>query len=233
MHHTTVAWVIGVSYGTLFALWTITRRGAIRAFSHQPLLAAEKASAAGLAHHDSVARTIGALWVFLANIGTAGLFMGSAFSPALAAGLPRLRLRLPRIVNLAGAVLFVIDATWCTLALIYNPGYRPFFLKPKGAARLATGGPYALVRHPRYVGEAALNVILAAFTGAWLPLLGVLGWPALGTQAQLEEKWLLTAAPEAYREYCARVGRFLPRLGGSSRNSRACSCPEDTLILDK
>ena len=96
-------------------------------------------------------------------------------------------------------MLFVLAATWCTLALIYNPGYRPFFLKPKTAARLATRGPYALVRHPRYAGEAALNFILAAFTGAWLPLLGVLGWPALRGQAQVEEEWLLMAAPESYR----------------------------------
>ncbi|QLQ14664.1 MAG: isoprenylcysteine carboxylmethyltransferase family protein [Micropruina sp.] len=208
MRQRTVAALIGATYGTLSALWVITRRVAVRAFATQPLLTTVDTPDTRPTDLRAVARTTGVLWVFLANSAAIGLVAARGFSPTLAARLPRLRMPLPRAASRAGALLFVIDATWCTLALIFNPGYRPFFLPPKRGARLATQGPYALVRHPRYAGEAAFNVILPVFTGSWLPLLGVLGWPALHAQARREEEWLLRAAPEAYRDYSARAGRF-------------------------
>jgi protein-S-isoprenylcysteine O-methyltransferase Ste14 len=95
--------------------------------------------------------------------------------------------------------------------LLFNPGYTPFFLKRKGPIPLAVNGPYAVVRHPRYASEAALNVILFLFTGSWIPLIGILGWPAIRRQAMAEEEYLLAAAPEPYERYMARTGRFLPR----------------------
>lgn len=219
MRQRTVAAVIGVTYGALFALWAITRRAAVRASATQPLLATVDAPATRPADLRALARRTGVLWVFLANIGALGLVLGRAFSPTLAARLPRLSLPLPRAASRAGALLFVIDATWCTLALIFKPGYRPFFLPPKKGTRLATQGPDALVRHPRYAGEAALNVVLPVVTGSWLPLVGVLGWPALHAQARREEEWLLRAAPEAYRDYSARAGRFLPRVARLNRQA--------------
>lgn len=66
---------------------------------------------------------------------------------------------------------------------------------------LATRGPYSMVRHPRYAGEAWLNVILFMFTGIWLPLLGMLGWIAMYYQARAEENLLAALAGEEYDRY--------------------------------
>jgi protein-S-isoprenylcysteine O-methyltransferase Ste14 len=108
-------------------------------------------------------------------------------------------------------LLFLLDCVWGLLVLIFNPAYTPFFFKRNSKILLATQGPYALIRHPRYASEAALNVILYLLTGAWIPLLGLFGWAALYLQALAEEKFLLAAAPETYGRYYAGTGRFLPR----------------------
>lgn len=76
---------------------------------------------------------------------------------------------------------------------------------------LATGGPYALVRHPIYAG---MN-LLALGTAVWIPT--ILTWLAfalmiLGSdlRGRAEERLLDTAFGDHYRKYRARTKRFLP-----------------------
>lgn len=211
MRERTIARIIAVTYAALIGAWLVTLGPARRLFANQPLI--EPGLEAAIAHRTPrLLNAAGVLLVFLANILTLGMFVGSLFSPRVAVLLPRLRVPLPRAVNLVGACLCMLGGVWGTLVLIYNPGYTPFFIRRKEAARLATGGPYAIVRHPRYALEAAMNIAIAALTGTWLPLIGILGWPALRRQAQLEEADLLRAAPTAYSDYRSRTGAFLPRL---------------------
>lgn len=215
MRERTIGTLIAVTYAALLGIWLATLQPARRAFSRQPVL-----GGAGGPPPKRVTQPVtaaGTLLVFLANILTMGLFVGGLFSSRLAARLPGLRLTLPRAVNFLGACLFVLAGLWGVLVMIYNPGYTPFFLGRVESARLATRGPYAVIRHPRYAAEAAVNVILALFTGAWLPLLGLVGWPALRRQAQREEEDLLRVAPTAYGEYASRTGAFFPRVLGASR----------------
>jgi protein-S-isoprenylcysteine O-methyltransferase Ste14 len=214
MREKTIGTIIAVTYTALLGVWLATLRPARRAFSRQPVAGGATAGAPPERSAEPVT-VAGTLLVFVANILTMGLFVGGLFSSRLAARLPGLRLPLPRAVNVLGACLFALGGAWGVLVMIYNPGYTPFFLRPAEDARLATRGPYAVVRHPRYSAEAALNVILAAFTGAWLPLLGLLGWPAMRRQARREEEDLLRVAPTAYAEYASRTGAFLPRIPGT------------------
>jgi protein-S-isoprenylcysteine O-methyltransferase Ste14 len=88
---------------------------------------------------------------------------------------------------------------------------------------IATEGPYAVVRHPRYASEALMNIVLFLFTGFWIPLLGMIGWPTMYCQAQAEEHYLLMAAEKEYDEYRSRVGMFFPKLGGKRPASNAKS----------
>lgn len=81
---------------------------------------------------------------------------------------------------------------------------------------LITTGPYARLRHPRYVqvalallGYALIANYLAAYLvfAAWL----VVMYPLV----LLEERELCQRFGEAYDAYCRQVPRFIPRLRAS------------------
>jgi len=88
----------------------------------------------------------------------------------------------------------------------------------KGGA-LLTDGPYAVMRHPRYV-EVVIGTLgyalLANHTGAYLVTFAMV--PVLHMVVLIEERELAERFGDAYREYAARVPRYLPRsLSGSPR----------------
>jgi protein-S-isoprenylcysteine O-methyltransferase Ste14 len=76
---------------------------------------------------------------------------------------------------------------------------------------LSTNGPFRFVRNPIYLGM----IVLALGTFLWMPngvvlaglLLVIL---ASDLRARAEEKVLLAAFGDCYREYAARVKRFVP-----------------------
>jgi len=73
-------------------------------------------------------------------------------------------------------------------------------------------GPYGLIRHPSYSG--ALLTIFGlglAFTN-WLSLVVVVALPFIGYsyRASVEEKTLVNALGESYRQYMSRTKRFIP-----------------------
>ena len=118
---------------------------------------------------------------------------------------------LPLWVKATGSVLFVLYSLWGLLVLFYNPNYTPLYKSLQGKYIIVTEGPYRLVRHPRYAAAALGNLIFFLFTGVWLSLLGLLGWPAIYAQGKAEEEFLLALAPEAYGDYHRRTGMFFPR----------------------
>ena len=155
---------------------------------------------------------IGALFVFAANIATFALVFAAAVSLPVVQRLDWISVDLPPWVNVLGSILFVLNAAWGLLVLLFNPNYTPLFQAMRDRFLLATRGPYAVVRHPRYASEAWLNVILFMFTGVWLPLLGALGWIAMYYQARAEEETLTRLAGDEYKTYRQRTGMFFPRL---------------------
>ncbi|MGD2135604.1 MAG: methyltransferase [Gemmatimonadales bacterium] len=86
--------------------------------------------------------------------------------------------------------------------------------------RLLTEGPYAVVRHPRYV-EVALGTLGYALITNYLAIyiLTALSVLALYLIALLEERELLERFGSAYADYAARVPRWVPRRGGRSSRS--------------
>lgn len=89
-------------------------------------------------------------------------------------------------------------------------------LRGDGApATLLTQGIYGKVRHPRYVG-ATFGYVASAFLANYLFLWAAL--PAflllLHTVVLLEERELEERFGHAWREYAARVPRYVPRLEG-------------------
>ncbi len=76
---------------------------------------------------------------------------------------------------------------------------------------LCTAGPFGFVRHPIYLATALLN--LGSFL--WIPTGlvaagGALSVIAADQRARAEERVLLDAFGDAYRDYAGRVKRFLP-----------------------
>ena len=81
---------------------------------------------------------------------------------------------------------------------------------------LATEGPYALVRNPLYVGSFVMGLGLAVMSGSpvLVALMAVLFPLVYGGLIRKEEKYLLGAYGQAFRDYCARVPRFVPSFRG-------------------
>ncbi len=81
-------------------------------------------------------------------------------------------------------------------------------------ALLMTGGPYAVSRHPMYIGELALWLGVAILYGSPAALVGFAVMGTVMRRLAVQEEGALEAAfGDAYRQYKARVPRWigLPR----------------------
>jgi len=87
--------------------------------------------------------------------------------------------------------------------------------RAKQQGRLATGGPYALVRHPQYTG-----IFLALFGEGvvhWPTVFSLAAFPivviAYTSLARKEERQMIEKFGDEYREYQRQTPMFLPHLG--------------------
>lgn len=91
-------------------------------------------------------------------------------------------------------------------------GWREIY-RARKEGRLATGGPYAFVRHPQYTG-----IFLAIFGEGvvhWPTVFSLTAFPIIVVAymllARKEERQMLEEFGERYREYQERVPMFFPR----------------------
>jgi protein-S-isoprenylcysteine O-methyltransferase Ste14 len=86
---------------------------------------------------------------------------------------------------------------------------------PQEHTALVTSGPFAVVRNPIFAAMFPASLGLALLVPNVVALAGLAAlWLALEIQVRLvEEPYLLRAHGDAYREYAASVGRFVPGLG--------------------
>jgi protein-S-isoprenylcysteine O-methyltransferase Ste14 len=119
----------------------------------------------------------------------------------------------------AGAVLLAWITAFAFARLRDLPERVPMDWSP---AILMTDGPYAVSRHPMYVGELALWLGWTILYGS-IPVL--IGFAVLGAVvarlAPREERALEAKFGDAYREYKARVPRWL----GVARRDRVAAEP--------
>lgn len=113
--------------------------------------------------------------------------------------------------GIAGAVVILLAAAlmaWSALA------FRSYRLLPKvdTGHQLCTTGPYAFVRHPIYLAIDLLGLGSVVWVTAPLVVLGaVLLLIGGDLRAYAEEKVLVEAFGDEYREYMRRVRRMIPR----------------------
>jgi protein-S-isoprenylcysteine O-methyltransferase Ste14 len=115
---------------------------------------------------------------------------------------------------------------WATLYCAYGR---------RSGKTLATGGPYARVRNPLYLGNV---LILAGATAAsellWLlPIGGAWALLVYGQVVRHEERRLSDKYGRAYRDYCASVPRWMPRLAASPARFRPSRTLEAVLVQSR
>ena len=128
-----------------------------------------------------------------------------------------------RIVMLAaGSLLYfpgLMLLIWARLTLggMYNVS-SGFGVQLYEDQSLITTGPFALVRHPMYLGwfMAALGGILIYRT--WTPVFLLGNFPGLAWRARLEDKALAEEFGEEWEAYRRRVPGWIPRLRRRGEN---------------
>lgn len=122
-------------------------------------------------------------------------------APGSLSGLPR---PLNQFLSVVGFVMLGMAALWRIWAELFIAGTKN--------GELAMGGPYSVVRNPLYVGTFVGVVGLGL--AVHQPLLGIalgavfaLSYPAVIAE---EEANLARIFGDAFREYCARVPRWIP-----------------------
>jgi protein-S-isoprenylcysteine O-methyltransferase Ste14 len=137
---------------------------------------------------------------FLAALGGFGVYLFGLLEPA------HVRLAgvtLPLLLLAGGAALVL-------LSLLYLR--RSFSVTPQ-ARSLSQRGPYAIVRHPMYLGNILSLLGLALLFGTWQAFLLSTAVSLLQiSRAYFEERLLLSNFPD-YEAYMSNVGAFIPRLG--------------------
>jgi protein-S-isoprenylcysteine O-methyltransferase Ste14 len=110
-------------------------------------------------------------------------------------------------LNIVSALLIFLGSGFALYAALHLG--KSFSILPE-ARRLATSGPFGLIRHPVYLGEeVALIGVMLQFRQPWsLILLATqLGFQLL--RMSYEERLLATSFPE-YDAYRARTARLVP-----------------------
>jgi len=126
-----------------------------------------------------------------------------------------LGLRWPLVVlgvALAAAAIFIAVKRKKYLTLRIIVGVPEVETDAEKRGKLLVEGPYALIRHPRYVEITLATFAYAAianYVGCWI--LAILTIPVIHVVVILEERELTDRFGDAYREYATRVPRYFPR----------------------
>jgi protein-S-isoprenylcysteine O-methyltransferase Ste14 len=79
--------------------------------------------------------------------------------------------------------------------------------------RVVTGGPYAIVRHPGYLGMIVAAPASALALGSWWALVPALAYSGLIARRAAVEDRFLQSSLDGYAEYADRVRfRLIPRV---------------------
>jgi protein-S-isoprenylcysteine O-methyltransferase Ste14 len=130
---------------------------------------------------------------------------------------------------------YVFDGLWeilgigCILAgqvlRVSARGYKAE--ESRNGNSLVTGGPYAMVRNPMYLGIILIGCgVVLAILNAWVMLLFLGGfllryWYLFNK----EEKILMDAFGRGYKDYMSRVPRIIPKLSFLYRNDISSYVP--------
>jgi len=150
-------------------------------------------------------------WLFVV-----GAWLGLPLLARSGAGLPGLAI-IPSLVHPVGRALGIImmgagylGTLWCYAAM--GNAWRMGVNRAE-KTDLVTRGPYRFVRHPIYVCQAVMVAAIAILLPSVLALIIlIIHLLCVLTKAADEESHLRALPGPTYEAYCARAGRWLPRL---------------------
>lgn len=118
-------------------------------------------------------------------------------------------------VHIASQVI-IVSGFWI-VASAWNILYQA-----QRAGKVATEGPYRIVRHPQYIG---FILVMFGFLLQWPTIITLVMFPILVFMyvrlARREEAEVRGTQSAAYENYAKRVPAFFPRLGGSINQNDA------------
>ena len=144
---------------------------------------------------------------------TAVLGVAAAF--ALAAGVQSAGIRTARwpvfLIGLAVIILGMALRRWAVLAL------GQFFtvqVQVRSGQTVVDTGPYRFVRHPSYTAIIMSFVGIGVALENWLSLVAIIVVPTIGLiiRIRVEERALLNALGEPYREFSQSRARIIPKV---------------------
>jgi protein-S-isoprenylcysteine O-methyltransferase Ste14 len=109
--------------------------------------------------------------------------------------------------------LYILSGALFAWALATNLA-RPLSIiySPDAPVHLVEQGPYRWVRHPFYVSYyIAWSAAVVGTMSPWLVPTLLMGWLYHDAARFEERKFAQSELADAYRSYCLRTGRFLPR----------------------
>lgn len=113
---------------------------------------------------------------------------------------------------IAGAALFMVGYLITTWAMLANQFFSATVrIQTERGHRVMTGGPYALVRHPGYVGAILFQIVTPLMLGSlWAFIPSIIAVALFVVRTHLEDKTLQAELP-GYREYAQKTRyRLLP-----------------------
>ena len=113
------------------------------------------------------------------------------------------------LVGVLVAVGLAIDLAGLLAFRAHRTTFNP--LRPERASSLVSTGVYRITRNPMYLGMASLLLAWVLYLGSWLALAGPLAYVLYLNRFQIvpEERALLALFGDEYRQYMARVRRWL------------------------
>ena len=155
-------------------------------------------------------------WFILATLRPIGLiFMASSITYLVnPQRMAWSSLPLPAWVRWGGAGLWIV-AAGLTFWTFHTLGRNlTDTVVTRQAHTLVTRGPYRWIRHPFYDSVALMALASSLIAANWFLLLtGGLLFVLMAVRSRKEEQNLLARFGEPYREYRAKTGRYLPRIG--------------------
>jgi protein-S-isoprenylcysteine O-methyltransferase Ste14 len=117
---------------------------------------------------------------------------------------------VPSFVSIAADVLFVLG--WVIIFFVFKENsFTASTIQIADDQKVVSSGPYALVRHPMYVGSFLYILAMPIVLGSWWGLLVFLLMIPFGLQRIFDEEKLLKGSLPGYTEYTQKVRyRMIP-----------------------
>jgi protein-S-isoprenylcysteine O-methyltransferase Ste14 len=119
---------------------------------------------------------------------------------------------VPEAVRIAAMVVFALALAFVARAMVVNRFFSTAIrIQTDRQQAVVSAGPYAVVRHPGYLGLLFALPAEALALGSWIALLFAVGYGMLIARRTLFEDRYLQAHLEGYVDYASRIRfRLLP-----------------------